>query len=143
MAGDTAHWITGALLGAGAIIGIAVSSYFLMLQAVALDPADTRLPRGCRMERGECSHVIEHPDARVLGVPNALLGLVYYLVLLSAVGGLLPAPAWPWLRIAAWVSVIAGVYLTTSLLRKVRIPCPLCVTSHALNLIILILLQAR
>jgi uncharacterized membrane protein len=140
---DAARGVLSALLGGGAAVGICISSYFLMLQAGVLDPADRRLPAVCRMERGECARVIGHPDARLLGVPNAFLGLIYYTVLLIAAVGLLPPNAWTWLEVAASATVAAGAYLTYSLVRRVRIPCTLCFASHVLNLVILLMLLGR
>jgi hypothetical protein len=40
----------------------------------------------------------------------------------------------------AWGTVALGVFLTTSLLFITRVPCVLCFTSHALNLMLAVLL---
>jgi uncharacterized membrane protein len=138
-----ASGIVDALLAVCAAAGFAISFHFLMLHARRIDPGDARLPRVCRWERGDCERVLGHPDARLVGVPNAVPGLVYFTALLLGAAGVLPAGAWAWLEVAAWAAVAAGVYLTYSLFRRVRVRCALCLASHALNLAILLLILAR
>ena len=124
------------VLFVAALAGLAVSSYFTGVTYGVL-PTDWRaIPRICRLEAKTCRQIIDTREARVFGVPNSLLGVAYYLVLgfVAVRGAPLPAP-WPALLLAAaWGTVALGVYLTYRLLFVLRVPCPLCLFSHALNL---------
>lgn len=119
-----------------ALAGLAVSSYFTGVSYGFL-PADWGLiPRFCRLEGRTCRLILDTREARVFGLPNSVLGIVYYAVLLvvSARGGRLEEP-WATLLLAvAWGTVVLGAYLTYRLLAVLRVPCPLCLFSHALNL---------
>lgn len=91
-------------------------------------------PGACATGAAGCTDLSRTRQARVLGVPNALLGTFYYAaVLVAALTGALPALA-PWFLAAGLVSVALGVYLTVQLLAVLRVPCGLCLTSHGLNL---------
>ena len=105
----------------------------------------------CAREGSSCVTVVQTPYARVLGVPNSLLGILYYLAIMAWI---------PWsntrhgagpgtrefmiftaaLLFASGGSVVMGFYLIHSLRRKLHIDCPLCYTAHAINLILFILL---
>ena len=89
-----------------------------------------------------CGSVIHTPGARIFGVPNSVLGVLYYLVILwpALVG--FPRAYWSWLIPAAWFTVAVGVYLGYRLLRVERLSCRLCWTVHAINLLLAIVLTA-
>ncbi len=103
----------------------------------------------CAREGSTCVTVVQTPYARVFGVPNSLLGIIYYIFLIAwATVGF-----WPWLslsngaefllRIPIFVSavtVILGFYLIYALRRKLHMDCPMCYTAHAINVAILVLL---
>ena len=93
-----------------------------------------------------CSRVIHSPRARVFGLPNSLLGQLFYLAILAAVFAdlLFPKP-YIWLFLSAsFFTVALGIFLSYSLLYLTRIRCVLCFTSHAINgIIFLILLLGR
>ena len=101
----------------------------------------------CAREGSSCVTVVQTPYARVFGVPNSLLGIIYYiaLILWSVAPGL--APAWfRWLLVAASIAtVFLGFYLIYSLVSKLHTHCPLCYSAHAINatLLILLILAAR
>jgi uncharacterized membrane protein len=87
----------------------------------------------------------------VFGVPNSLLGILYYVAIvlwlwwsanvhgieeyyylfLVLRGGLLLASA---------ATVVLGFYLVYALRRKLHVDCPLCYTAHVINVLLLILL---
>jgi uncharacterized membrane protein len=101
----------------------------------------------CAREGSSCVTVVQTPYARVFGVPNSLLGIIYYVVLIlwSLVPGLAPA-RFAWLLVAASaVTVILGFYLIYSLIYKLHTHCPLCYSAHAMNaaLLVLLILAAR
>ncbi len=136
------HGVDQLVLFVAALAGLAVSSYFTGV-SYGLLPADWRvIPRVCRLEARTCRQILDTREARVFGVPNSAVGMAYYLVLglAAALGDRLPAP-WPALLLAAaWGTVALGGYLTYRLLAVLRVPCPLCLFSHALNLGIALLL---
>ncbi len=103
----------------------------------------------CAREGSSCVTVVQTPYARVFGVPNSLLGIVYYLLL---IGGCL----FGWWWGAFWdgfvvslyhitilvsaLTVVLGFYLVYALRRKLHINCPLCYTAHAINIALFVLL---
>ncbi len=107
----------------------------------------------CAREGSSCVTVLQTPYARVFGVPNSLLGIFYYLLLVGwAVwarrlrvlrGGdimeVLP-PSWMVLVVVSAVTVGLGSYLIYALRRKLHTDCPLCYTAHAINTALFVLL---
>lgn len=95
----------------------------------------------CAREGSNCVTVVQTPYARVFTVPNSLLGIVYYvlLILWTMAGSSLPALRWALLG-ASVGAVVLGFYLIYSLRRKLYTHCPLCYAAHAINAILLVLL---
>jgi len=121
------------------ILGLYISSYFTLVYYGFIRAETKYIPAFCRMAEGSCMLVIHHPDARIFGVSNAPLGVVYYaFVFLFAVdvgADVLLAG----LRLSSLVTVILAVYLIHSLFIKIRVRCILCLTSHGINMLIAIL----
>lgn len=93
------------------------------------------LRKSQRAARGELEgpSVVKTPRAHLFGVPNSLLGAIYYPALAAAVWlvhGVVP-------EIAVLLAVLAAagtsVALAYSLLCITRRPCPYCWTSHGVN----------
>jgi uncharacterized membrane protein len=87
--------------------------------------------------------VIHTREAKLFGVPNFTLGLIYYIVL--AVFNLSPRFAYTELvrdilLAGAVISVVTGIYLVYALVAKLRIRCTLCMIAHGINLAIFSLL---
>ncbi len=125
-----------------ALIGFCISTYFTAIAYRWVDPEARYIPKICRMGKETCASIVFTPRARVFGVPNSLLGQIYYAGLIA---GLLSGYLWRtpfvWIAIAAsLVTVALGIYLTYSLLFLTRVPCKLCFTSHAINAVIFVLL---
>jgi len=105
----------------------------------------------CAREGSSCVTVVQTPYARVLGVPNSLLGILYYLALMIWI-------AWSNLRqgggpdrqaleiatalllVASAASVVVGLYLIHALRKRLHIHCPFCYLAHAINILLFILL---
>src|SRR5262245_49926013 len=124
------------------IAGLFIASYFTAIAYRWINPESAYLPGFCRMGEKTCASVIFTPRARVFGIPNSVLGQLYYLCLLA---GLASGLLWrePFLTAAIAASaatVLLGIYLTHSLLFRTRIPCRLCFTGHAINAVIFLLL---
>lgn len=128
-----------------ALLGLAISSYFTAVAYRWMAPDTPWVPAVCRLGEETCGTVVDSPRARLFGVPNSVLGQVWYLALLIGVPtGIASMPPWSGLYLmAAALTVVAGAYLTYSLLFVTRVPCRLCFTSHALNLAIFVLLLAE
>jgi len=106
----------------------------------------------CAREDSSCVTVVRTPYARVFGVPNSLLGIVYYLLLLvwtmfvprhmTVFGYVLrPFDTLGLLLLGASLcSVVLGFYLIYALRRILHTHCPFCYAAHAINLILFVLL---
>ena len=121
-------------------LGLYIASYFTLVYYGLLE-ANTRLvPRVCQLEERSCKTVLSTRYARIFGVPNSLLGVLYYLfVVIVLMGGFTDASISLALVAVAWFTVAAGIGLTYALFFMIRIPCPLCLTGHTINLALAIL----
>ena len=129
-----------------AAVGLTISSYFTAVAYGWIDPTEKWIPSFCRMGEQTCSRVIFSPRARVFGLPNSLLGQLFYLAILAATFAdlIFLKPFFLLFLSASFLTVLLGIYLSYSLLYLTRIRCVLCFTSHAINgIIFLILLLTR
>ena len=96
-------------------------------------------PEICQLEDGGCQVLFRTRRARLLGVPNAALGIALYAVL--AAGVLLE---WPPLFLFAltWPALAMSIFLGYSLISNRR-QCRICWTGHAANLTLFLALGAR
>jgi uncharacterized membrane protein len=105
----------------------------------------------CAREGSNCVTVVRTRYGSLLGVPNSLLGGVYYLALIlwagaapSASASLLRAGVIHFLNwllvVVAAATVAMGFYLVYALRRILRTDCPLCYIAHAINAALLVLL---
>jgi uncharacterized membrane protein len=92
-------------------------------------PAFLTGPAICRLEDNGCGVLFRTRDAALLGVPNSLLGLLFYAVI--AAGLLFHWPAG--LLLAAATGALAmSVFLAFRLIRG-HLECRVCWTGHAAN----------
>ena len=119
-------------------IGFAISSYFTAINYHWVQADENWIPKFCRMKEQTCASIVFTPRARVFGIPNSLLGQVFYLsLIISVVLGYITHPVlFPLLLGASLTTVGLGAYLSYSLLFITRIPCTLCFTSHIINAVI-------
>ena len=128
------------LMGLSAL-GFLVSSYFTGVAYRLVSPDTRWVPTFCRMGEQTCASIVFTREARVFGVPNSLLGQAFYLLIfLGALLGWLHGPTLLLYLLASGVTVGLGVYLSHVLLLVTGVPCPLCFTSHAINLTVFVLL---
>src|SRR3954462_2836216 len=92
-------------------------------------------PEVCLMEDGGCAVLFRSPRSRLLGVPNALLGVVLYGLL--AVGLLLHWPAWL-LFVMTLPAVAMSIVLGYGLLAR-KLQCRICWTGHLANAMLAVL----
>ena len=126
-------------------IGLSISTYFTAIAYRWIQPDAEWIPNFCRMGEKTCASIVFTPRARVLGLPNSVLGQFFYIALLVGIPiGILETLAYYWLYLAAsLLTVFLGLYLSYSLLFITRVRCKLCLTSHGLNAIIFLILLAR
>jgi len=108
----------------------------------------------CAREGSSCVTVVQTPYARVFGVPNSVLGILYYLILIGwvligqpgggivTVGSLVLALFTLALEVVSLGTVLVGFYLIYALVAKLHTHCPLCYLGHAINAALLVLLVA-
>ncbi len=122
-----------ALAAGGAASAAALYGHYRVL------PAWLTGPEVCLMAEGGCAVLFRSPRSRLLGVPNALLGVLLYVLL--AIG---LARHWPpWLLLAMMVPALAmSAFLGRSLLVN-RLQCRICWTGHAANAALAVLLAWR
>lgn len=124
-----------------ATIGFYIAAYFTLVYYGRLVPDTRFMPSVCRLEERTCQTVLNTRSARVFGVPNSLLGALYYaavIVIISGgrAGGVIGAAV----VIVSWITVALGCYLIYALFFIIRIPCPLCLAGHTINLLLALLL---
>ena len=104
--------------------GFLISFYFTLVRYKLMSPEPSFLPRFCRLDKRSCDTILSTPEARILGLPNSLFGMAYYLAIMSS----LFAPqdrkeiVVRALCILSVCSVLIGGYLIYSLLFKLKIP---------------------
>ena len=121
-------WIAIALGAAAA--AAALYGYYLVL------PSWLTGPEICQLEAGGCQVLFRTPRASLLGVPNASLGILLYVLL--AAGMLL---RWPplLLFVMTWPAIAMSVVLAYSLITNRR-QCRICWTGHVANLTLFVAL---
>jgi uncharacterized membrane protein len=92
-------------------------------------------PEVCLMDDGGCAVLFRSPRSRLLGIPNALLGVTLYALL--AMGLLAHWPAWL-LFVMTLPAVAMSVVLGYSLITR-KLECRICWTGHVANAILAIL----
>jgi len=143
------EWLIIAL----ALAGLFISLYFTFAYYGRIKKSRWIPEILCAREGSSCVTVVQTPYARVFGVPNSLLGIIFYAALIA--WSLVPTKTWVvafeyampasraglWLILPVSVATIAlGFYLVYALRRILNIDCPLCYTAHAINAAILVLL---
>jgi uncharacterized membrane protein len=96
-------------------------------------------PAVCLMEDGGCAVLFRSPRSRLLGVPNALLGVMLYVLL--AAGLLLRWPA-VLLFVMTLPAVAMSAFLGRSLLAN-HLQCRICWTGHIANAVLALALAMR
>lgn len=108
----------------------------------------------CAREDSSCVTVVQTPYARVLGVPNSVLGIVYYVLVIAwaiptrSAGIMLHFHPFAYvaplslalLFLISAATLVFSSYLIYALRRKLHVDCPLCYTAHAINAALFVLL---
>ena len=127
------------------VVGFVIAGYFTGVAYRWVRPDTRWVPAVCRMGEQTCAAIVFTPRARVFGIPNSILGQLFYATLATVAGtGGLDEPLTRLVLFgASGVSVLLGVYLTYSLLFVIRASCALCFTSHGINLLLFLILLYR
>ncbi len=112
-----------ALAAGGAASAAALYGHYRIL------PAWLTGPEVCLMAEGGCAVLFRSPRSRLLGVPNALLGVALYLLL--AAGLLVHLPTLL-LLLLTLPALAMSAFLGRSLLVN-HLQCRICWTGHAAN----------
>jgi uncharacterized membrane protein len=133
--------LAGILIAALSAAGLYISIYFTLVYYGVIQAENSIMPAFCSMKTHTCQSVLNTRFARVFGVPNSLLGVIYYLVILVLLSAnvLFDPVLLGMLVVVAWFTVALGVYLTYSLFFIIKTPCPLCLAGHAINLALAVL----
>jgi uncharacterized membrane protein len=138
--------ISDGLLVFFSLVGSFISLYFTLVYYQRIPANFYLVPRICRMSETTCQTVLSTRDARVFGFPNSLLGFVYYAIVffITLIGGWQSdhLVLWVFLLISILV-VLLSVYLSYSLLFRIKIACPLCFVSHGINVLMAFLLFTK
>lgn len=119
-------------------LGLWISIYFTGVSYHWISPNVKWVPRFCQLKEASCQLVIETPRAKLFGIPNSVYGIGLYVYLILFFLGV---PLWWWLGfLATLLATLRSIYLAYSLLFVTRIPCPLCFSSHGINLFLAIYL---
>jgi uncharacterized membrane protein len=93
-------------------------------------------PEVCLMDDGGCAVLFRSPRSALLGVPNALLGVLLYMLLAAGLLEYWP----PWVMLAMTLPALAmSAFLGGSLIRN-QLQCRICWTGHAANAVLASLL---
>jgi len=134
------------------LVGLANALYFTFAYYGRIKKARWVPEILCAREGSSCVTVVQTPYARVFGVPNSLLGIIYYLLLIVwAITGISLGPLVSigardvplsvlGLIGASVVTVLTGFYLIYALRRKLHTHCPMCYLGHSINATLFILL---
>jgi uncharacterized membrane protein len=96
-------------------------------------------PEICKLEHGGCAVLFRMPRAAMLGVPNAWLAILLYLLL--AVGLIADWPAW-FLALMVLPAVAMSAFLGWSLWTR-NLQCRICWAGHAANAALFALMIGR
>jgi len=114
------------------LLGFADSLYFTLVYYHRVRADYHLVPGSYRMRESECRSVLDSRYARVLGLPNSLLGLVYYTF--TAIAGIDCSPILlPYAVGFSLIALLVSSYLLDALIRKLHQRCPLCFLAHAIN----------
>src|SRR5215467_8850387 len=101
--------------------------------------------KAARHARGELQEpsVVGQPRSRLLGgIPNSVLGLAFYGLMIPAAWFLSVPAVYDAAFVACIVAAGVSVYLGYSLLFMTRMPCPFCWTGHVVNWSLLVMIIA-
>ena len=124
-------WIALAA-GSTAAVAALYGHYFVL-------PAWLTGPEVCQLDQGGCAVLFRSPRSALLGVPNALLGVMLYALLAF---GLIVG--WPslWLFLMTLPALAMSAFLGWSLISR-GLQCRICWTGHIANALLAVAFAMR
>ena len=118
------------------VLGLWISVYFTGVYYRWFKPDVFWIPQICQLKEESCITVLGTPRAKLFGIPNSAFGIGIYAYLILNL-----AIPFPWFIATAVLAlaVLRSIYLAYSLIFVTKIPCPLCFTSHVINLILFLI----
>jgi uncharacterized membrane protein len=134
-----------ALLAILGVLGFLIALYFTLVTYGLMRPDPQFLPRGCRMDEQTCRSIIGTDDARLFGIPNALVGIPFYAgIVWLGMASIDPIDiGYRVVLMASFATVFVSAYLAYSLIARSKTVCLLCFASHGINVSIATLLVAN
>lgn len=129
------HWLP-LVIALLALIGLVDSTYLTLAHYGVVSRESIETSGICQLTSGSCVGVILSPQASIAGIPHAVLGAAYFVVLLTAAVVRMVIGRWfaPWEMLGFLILGLAfSAYLTQELILRMHIPCPFCLTAHAIN----------
>ena len=124
-------------------IGFYISLYFTLVYFGFINPQRFPIPDICKLSENTCRKIIYTRYAHLLGLPNFIYGIFYYvasfILVISDPNGYIKIV----FILIAWFVVCFGVYLIYVLIRVLKVNCVLCFISHGLNFLLAISFTIR
>lgn len=126
------------------VIGLWISFYFTGVYYKWFSSSVFWIPKICQLKEANCITILGTPRAKLWGLPNSVYGIALYLYLMATVYVLFAdVSAESRLVFSPWAGLVflalasaRSVYLAYSLIFVTKVPCPLCFTTHVINLIL-------
>src|SRR4029453_17559691 len=125
--------ILNAIIWSALFLGVCAAAAALYGHYLVL-PGWLTGPEICQLEHGGCQVLFRSPRARLLGVPNAALGILLYAIL--AAGLLAGAPALL-LFAVTWPALAMSAFLGYGLIVNHR-QCRICWAGHVANAVLFV-----
>jgi len=126
------------LIWGAVLVGVAASAAALYGHYLVL-PGWLTGPEICKLEHGGCAVLFRSPRSRLLGVPNALLGILLYVILAAGLWlGWSPRLLW----LLTLPAVAMSAFLGYSLIANGR-ECRICWAGHIANAVLFVLFVVR
>jgi len=121
-----------ALLGT---LGFLISLLFTLVYYGKMRADAPLIPKACRLDDSSCRELIHMKEAHLFGLPNFVVGLCFYLVVVAV--ALMPDGASPLLErslvLASGGALTISIFLAYVLVVRLRTTCVLCFASHLIN----------
>lgn len=121
------------------LVGLLDSVYYTLIHYGYMSLGSPLVPIICDKQAGACRTVATSSWASLLGMPNSIFGIGYYLLAMLAAGVRMKAGEWPYhnaLKVISIAAAFFSIYLAWALMFRVRALCPLCITAQAINVIL-------
>ncbi len=135
--------IVNLLIFSLSLIGFYISLYFTLVYYGIISPLKFPIPQVCKLSENACSLIINTRYARILGLPNFVYGIFYYLLLILFAISNSNDYIKILFQIVALFVVAFGVYLIYVLIYVLRVKCILCLVSHIINFLLAVFLSLK